>query len=94
MKLAEDELMAGIKTTTFSSPECPVYQNVDAASHRDPDEIRNNLIKQLTAPVKWSQSMQQMIADGFTEFVEVGGNGKVLSGLLKRIDRKVPVTAI
>ncbi len=94
MKLAEDELMAGIETTAFSSPECPVYQNVDAAPHRDPDEIRNNLIKQLTAPVKWSQSMQQMIADGFTEFVEVGGNGKVLSGLLKRIDRKIPVTAI
>lgn len=94
MKLAEDELMAGIENTAFSSPDCPVYQNVDAAPHRDPDEIRYNLIKQLTAPVKWTQSMQQMIADGFTEFVEVGGDGKVLSGLLKRIDRKIPVTAI
>jgi len=94
MKLAEDELMAGIETTVFSSPACPVYQNVDAAPHRDPDEIRHNLVRQLTAPVKWSQTIQQMISDGFSEFVEVGGNGKVLSGLLKRIDRKVPVSSI
>jgi len=94
MKLAEDELQSGIEETTLSVPLCPVYQNVDGLPHTDPDEIRSNLIKQLTGPVRWSQIIQHMIADGITEFVEVGGNGKVLAGLIKRIDRKIPVSSI
>jgi len=94
MKLAENELRSGIEQTVFNVPLCPVYQNIDGLPHQDPDEIRHNLIRQLTGPVKWNQIIQRMIADGITEFVEVGGNGKVLAGLIKRIDRKIPVSAI
>lgn len=69
-------------------PLCPVYQNVDGKPHTDPEEIKANLIKQLTAPVRWTYDVQAMIADGADEFVELGP-GNVLQGLVKKIDRKV-----
>jgi len=86
MEPAREELAAAIETTTFSTPTCPVYQNVTAAAVSDPAEIKKNLIIQLTAPVKWTQSVQQMIKDGATSFTEVGP-GKVLAGLIGKIDR-------
>lgn len=84
MQPAEDELAAALARTTFHEATCPVYQNVDAAPHLAPDEIRENLRRQLTAPVRWTQSVQRMAADGHVEFVEVGP-GKVLQGLVKKI---------
>ena len=92
MKPAEEELAAAIANTTFNTPICPVYQNVTTSAVSDPEEIKKNLIAQLTAPVKWTQSVQQMIADGATEFVEVGP-GKVLQGLVKKIDRNAEVSS-
>ena len=86
MEPAREELAAAIEMTTFSTPTCPVYQNVTAAAVSDPAEIKKNLIIQLTAPVKWTQSVQQMILDGATLFTEVGP-GKVLAGLIGKIDR-------
>jgi len=86
MKPAEEELATAISATNFNQPTCPVYQNVNASAVSSPEEIQKNLIAQLTAPVKWTQSVQQMIADGATEFIEVGP-GKVLQGLVKKIDR-------
>ena len=86
MEPAREELAAAIEMTTFSTPTCPVYQNVTAAAVSDPAEIKKNLIIQLTAPVKWTQSVQQMIKDGATSFTEVGP-GKVLAGLIGKIDR-------
>jgi len=88
MEPAREELAAAIKETTFSKPTCPVYQNVVAKAVTNPDEIKENLIAQLTAPVRWTQCIQQMIADGGTEFIEVGP-GKVLQGLMRKIDRSV-----
>ena len=88
MKPAEDELAEAISNTSFSEPVCPVYQNVTTTAVTDPEAIKANLIKQLTAPVKWTQSIQQMIADGGTEFIEVGP-GKVLQGLMMKINREV-----
>lgn len=87
MEPAREELAAAIQTTVFSTPSCPVYQNVTAAAVSDPTEIKKNLIIQLTAPVKWTQSVQQMIADGATSFTEVGP-GKVLAGLINKIDKE------
>jgi len=87
MEPAKEELETAINNTTFSAPKCPVYQNVTARPVTNPDEIKTNLIAQLTAPVKWTQIMQQMIADGCTEVIEVGP-GKVLQGLFKKVDRK------
>ncbi|MCM4169327.1 Malonyl CoA-acyl carrier protein transacylase [Arenibacter antarcticus] len=84
MEPAREELAAAIKNTVFSVPSCPVYQNVTTTAVTDPDEIKENLIAQLTAPVKWTQSVQQMIADGATHFTEIGP-GKVLQGLVKKI---------
>ncbi|UOQ74775.1 ACP S-malonyltransferase [Hymenobacter cellulosilyticus] len=84
MQSAEAALAQAIERTQFSAGICAVYQNVDAAPHRDPDEIRQNLVRQLTAPVRWTQSVQRMVADGATEFVECGP-GKVLLGLVKKI---------
>lgn len=78
------ELEAAINSTSFNQPICPVYQNVTASAVSDPAEIKKNLVAQLTAPVKWTQSVQQMVADGATQFVEVGP-GKVLQGLVKKI---------
>ena len=88
MQPAREELAAAIKETTFSEPKCPVYQNVPAKAVINPEEIKENLIAQLTAPVKWTQCIQAMIADGGTEFIEVGP-GKVLQGLMRKIDRSV-----
>ncbi len=87
MKPAEEKLRAAIEATHFSNPVCPVYQNVTASAISNPVEIQKNLIAQLTAPVRWTQSVQQMIKDGATEFIEVGP-GKVLQGLVKKIDRE------
>jgi len=91
MEPAREELAAAIEATTFSTPICPVYQNVTANAVSNADEIKKNLIIQLTAPVKWTQSVQQMIADGATLFTEVGP-GKVLAGLINKIDKEA-VTA-
>ncbi|PJR04469.1 ACP S-malonyltransferase [Avrilella dinanensis] len=88
MEPAREELAAAIEATTFSTPICPVYQNVTASAVSDPVEIKKNLITQLTAPVRWTQSVQQMIADGATSFTEVGP-GKVLMGLINKIDKTV-----
>ncbi len=87
MEPAREELAAAIETTTFHTPICPVYQNVTASAVSDPAEIKKNLITQLTAPVRWTQSVQQMIADGATSFTEVGP-GKVLMGLINKINNK------
>lgn len=84
MESARVELAAAIEQAPISSPICPVYQNVDALPHTDPVEIKENLLKQLTSPVRWTQSVQNMMADGMTEFVECGP-GEVLAGLIKRI---------
>lgn len=88
MKPAQEELEAAIKATNFSVPVCPVYQNVDAKPHTKPDEIKSNLIAQLTAPVRWTQIAQNMIADGASSFTEVGP-GTVLQGLVKKVDRNI-----
>jgi [acyl-carrier-protein] S-malonyltransferase len=88
MEPAREELAAAIEATEFSDPICPVYQNVTAQAVTSSDEIKKNLMIQLTAPVRWTQSIQAMIADGGSDFVEVGP-GKVLQGLMRKIDRSV-----
>jgi len=88
MEPAREELAEAIENTIFHKPICPVYQNVVAKAVKDSVEIKENLILQLTAPVRWTQTIQQMIADGATEFIEVGP-GKVLQGLVRKIDRTV-----
>ncbi|MBL3656395.1 ACP S-malonyltransferase [Fulvivirga sediminis] len=93
MESAQVELETAIKETTFSTPICPVYQNVNAQPASDIEVIKTNLIAQLTAPVKWTQSVQQMVADGATEFVECGP-GKVLQGLVKKIASGVEVSGV
>jgi len=92
MESARVELQAAIDATRFNEPLCPVYQNIDAKAHVDPQEIKNNLIEQLTGSVKWAQIMKAMIEDGATSFVEVGP-GNVLQGLVKKIDRKLETSA-
>ena len=87
MEPAREELAAAIENTTFSKPDCPIYQNVTASAITDEDEIKANLISQLTAPVRWTQSVQQMIEDGAKHFTEVGP-GKVLQGLVRKINRE------
>ena len=84
MEPAREELAAAIENTTFSMPLCPIYQNTDALPHTNPAEIKANLIKQLTSPVKWRQSVEKMWEDGAREFVELGP-GSVLQGLIKKI---------
>jgi [acyl-carrier-protein] S-malonyltransferase len=86
MESAREELAKAIEATNFSQPICPIYQNVKAAAVSDPAEIKQNLIEQLTAPVRWTQTMQKIIADGATSVTEVGP-GKVLQGLFKKVDR-------
>lgn len=88
MNSAKEELEKAINETKFSSPICPVYQNVSTTAETDPETIKKNLIAQLTAPVKWTQSVEHMIADGATEFVELGP-GAVLQGLVKKINKEV-----
>lgn len=92
MEPAREELAAAIKETKFKEPVCPIYQNVSTFAVTDPEEIKENLMFQLTAPVKWTQSVQNMIKDGATEFIEVGP-GKVLQGLVKKIDRNTNVSS-
>lgn len=94
MQPAQDELQAAIEAANFSAPACPIYQNVSAKAGKDPATIQQNLIAQLTAPVRWTQTMQNMIADGVTEFIEVGGNGKTLQGFVKKVDRRFPTSAL
>ena len=88
MAPAKEKLEEAIKNTKMGRPICPIYQNVTAAPTQDEDLIKINLSAQLTGPVKWTQTMQNMITDGMTKYVEVGGNGKVLTGLIRKIDRK------
>ncbi len=84
MQPAKEELESAIEATEFHTPKCPVYQNVDAKPHTDPEEIKKNLIAQLTAPVRWTNEVQNMIADGATDFTECGP-GKVLQGMIVKI---------
>lgn len=91
MEPARAELAEAIAATDIHTPVCPVFQNVDALPHTDPAEIKANLIAQLTAPVRWTQTVRNMIAAGATEFVELGP-GKVLQGLVAKIDRNVAVS--
>lgn len=90
MKPAQTELTEAINKTHFSAPECPIYQNYTGRPTTDPEEIKNNLVAQLTAPVRWTQTMINMIADGASSFTEVGP-GKVLQGLVKKVDRGMEV---
>lgn len=91
MEPARAELASAIEATEVHTPVCPVYQNVDAKPHTDPAEIKANLVAQLTAPVRWTQTVQNMVADGATEFVELGP-GKVLQGLVSKISREAAVS--
>lgn len=93
MEPARQELAEAIAAAPFSTPVCPVYQNVDAKPYTDPEKIKENLILQLTAPVRWTQIVQNMIADGATEFVELGP-GSVLAGLIKKADRSANVISM
>lgn len=88
MQPAKDELQAAIEKTTFKTPKCPIYQNVDAKPHTDAEEIKLNLIAQLTSPVRWTASVQTMIHDGADDFTECGP-GKALQGMIGRIDKNV-----
>lgn len=94
MQPAQEELAAAIHATVFAAPICPIYQNVNALAETDPEQIKAKLIEQLTAPVRWTQTMQNMIQAGVSEFVEVGGTGKVLQGLVKKIDRAFLTSAL
>ena len=93
MEPARAELADAINSTNFTTPGCPVYQNVNAAPVTDPEEIKRNLIMQLTAPVRWTQTVKNMIADGCTSFTEVGP-GQVLQGLVKKVDRAMTTSGI
>ncbi len=92
MKPAEDELRTAIEQTTFNMPICPVYQNVSAKAETNPETIKTNLVAQLTSPVKWTQTMHNMMDDGIEMFVESGA--KVLRGFVRRVDRKFPTDSI
>lgn len=94
MMPAQEQLAEAIEKTIFSTPNCPVYQNVTAKAETDPAEIKKNLVAQLTGAVKWTQIMENMIANGVESIIEVGGNGKVISGLFKKVDRKFPTSAL
>lgn len=93
MQPAQEELAVAIEKADVQTPVCPVYQNVDGRPHTDPKEIKENLLRQLTAPVRWTQDAQAMIADGATEFVELGP-GAVLQGLVKKISREVATSGM
>ena len=93
MQPAHDELETALRETSFHTPSCPIYQNVDALPTTDVETIRTNLIAQLTAPVRWAQSILNMVSGGATEFVECGP-GKVLQGLVKKIDRNTQVSGL
>ena len=93
MQPAKDELQAAIEKTEIKAPKCPVYQNVDGLPHTDPAEIKQNLIAQLTSSVRWTQSVQHMIADGATDFTECGP-GKALRGMISKINKEIPAHGI
>ncbi|MAZ30999.1 MAG: [acyl-carrier-protein] S-malonyltransferase [Flavobacteriales bacterium] len=93
MEPARAELARAIEITTFNKPTCPVYQNVVATAIKDPEKIKEHLMSQLTAPVRWTQTMEQMIKDGASSFTEVGP-GKVLQGLVKKLDRSMPTESL
>jgi [acyl-carrier-protein] S-malonyltransferase len=90
---AQEELSIAINQTNFKTPVCPIYQNVDAKPYKNPEQIRENLIKQLTSPVRWTTTIQNMIADGAKHFIELGP-GNVLQGLIAKIDRDVTTEGI
>ena len=92
-QMTPEELEAAINATEFHTPKCPVYQNVDALPHTDPQEIKKNLVAQLTASVRWTQTVKNMVADGATDFTECGP-GAVLQGLIKKIDSTVSAHGI
>ena len=93
MDPAREELAAAIEQTTFKTPICPVYQNVSTKGETDPEVIKKNLVAQLTAPVKWTQSVQNMVADGMGQLIECGP-GAILQGLVKKIEKSIEATAI
>ncbi len=93
MEPAQTEFAEAVQNMSFSVPRCPVYQNVNAQPTTDPAQLKANLIAQLTSPVRWTQSVEQMVANGATEFLECGP-GKVLQGLIKKISPAVPVTGV
>ncbi|MCK9180259.1 MAG: ACP S-malonyltransferase [Bacteroides sp.] len=93
MDSAKQELAEAIQKTTFNKPKCPVYQNVDGKPHTNPEEIKELLIAQLTSSVRWTQTVQNMVADGATEFVECGP-GRVLQGLIRKIDSSVETKGV
>lgn len=93
MEPAREELADAIKKTSFSAPNCPIYQNVDAKPYEEVGDIKKNLVLQLTSPVRWTQTIQNMIADGATSFTECGP-GKVLQGLIKKVDRQMQVAGV
>ena len=93
MEPASIELKQAIEATEFKTPICPIYQNVDAKPETDIVKIKQNLILQLTSPVRWTQTVKNMMADGASEFTEIGP-GKVLQGLIKKVDRKMPTQGI
>lgn len=92
MEPARQQLAQAIEASEIRAPRCPIYQNVSASAQTDPGQIKANLVAQLTAPVRWTQSMQQMLTDGAAEVIEVGP-GKVLQGLFKKVDRQLPVSS-
>ena len=94
MQPAKDDLEKAIHNIEFSTPKCPIYQNVTAKAVTAPEEIKANLIAQLTAPVRWTQTMQNMISDGVDSFIEVGGTGKVIRGFIRRVDRSLPCESL
>ena len=93
MQPAKDELQAAIEKTEFQTPKCPVYQNVDGKPHTEPAEIKQNLIAQLTSSVRWTQCVQNMIADGADDFTECGP-GKALQGMIAKINKEVSAHGI
>jgi [acyl-carrier-protein] S-malonyltransferase len=94
MMPAQEELRTAIEAVAMKQPVCPVYQNVDAKPYTDVEAIRANLLRQLTSPVYWTQTMQNMMADGMDYFYEVGGTGKVLRGFIARINRQIPTETL
>ena len=90
MEPARKELAMAIAEAEFSAPRCPIYQNVDAKPHTDPEQIKQNLIAQLTSPVRWTQTVQQMVADGVEQITELGP-GAVLQGLVRKVSADLPV---
>ena len=93
MSSASEGLSAAIDAINFKSPKCAIYQNVDAQPYTDPELIKANLIAQLDSSVRWTQTIQNMINDGVEEFIEVGGRGNILNGMIRRIDRSANTEA-